>query len=80
MQIFWRQFETGILIPIGDRFLPVADRFQKWVIGINPAIQSLGQVIVTGIGIAFAISEGAISGVSDAIQWSTQFLRTTNSL
>ncbi|WP_284641185.1 phage tail tape measure protein [Paenibacillus silviterrae] len=73
MQIFWRQFETGILIPIGDRFLPVADRFQKWVIGINPAIQSLGQVIVTGIGIAFAISEGAISGVSDAIQWSTQF-------
>lgn len=53
MTIIGRQIETGILIPIGDKILPVLSSFAQWIMTNMPAIQAAGASALNEITFAF---------------------------
>lgn len=53
MTIIGRQIETGILIPIGDKILPVLSSFANWIMTNMPAIQEAGASALNELTFAF---------------------------
>lgn len=52
-QMFKRSLETGILIPIGERILPILTKFGQWMSDHRPQITAVGNAIGSGLGVAF---------------------------
>lgn len=50
LQMFGRQLETGILIPVGQKLLPYLNRFGQWVADHKPQIEAFGAAIGDKIG------------------------------
>ncbi|TQS01375.1 phage tail tape measure protein [Paenibacillus ottowii] len=50
LQMFGRQIETGILIPVGQKLLPYLNRFGQWAADHKPQIEAFGAAIGDKIG------------------------------
>lgn len=45
-----RQFETGIMIPLGQKLMPYLNQFSQWLQNSSPQILQFGGSLVDGIG------------------------------
>lgn len=68
-QMFGRQLETGILIPIGEKILPYLTELGQWFADHKPQIEAFGAALGDKIG-------GAIDGIASAVQAALPTLQT----
>ncbi|QKS59402.1 phage tail tape measure protein [Paenibacillus barcinonensis] len=64
-QMFGRQIETSILIPIGEKLLPYFNQFGQWMADHKPQIEAVGNAIGDGLGAALDWAGNAVSFVYD---------------
>ncbi|MET3943194.1 TP901 family phage tail tape measure protein [Paenibacillus sp. PvP094] len=64
-QMFGRQIETSILIPIGEKLLPYFNQFGQWMADHQPQIEAVGNAIGDGIGAALDWTGDAVKFVYD---------------
>lgn len=62
-QMFGRQIETSILIPIGEKLLPYFNRFGQWMADHQPKIEAVGNAIGDGLGAALDWTGDAVAFV-----------------
>ncbi|WP_211750235.1 phage tail tape measure protein, partial [Paenibacillus sp. Marseille-Q4541] len=49
-RMFFRQIQTGIIIPIGQKVLPYLNQFGQWMVNNKAQIQAVGNTIANGVG------------------------------
>ncbi|RPK29871.1 hypothetical protein EDO6_00495 [Paenibacillus xylanexedens] len=64
-QMFGRQIETSILIPIGEKLLPYFNQFGQWMADHKPQIEAVGNAIGDGLGAALDWAGSAVAFVYD---------------
>ncbi|OMF01230.1 hypothetical protein BK124_00705 [Paenibacillus amylolyticus] len=64
-QMFGRQIETSILIPIGEKLLPYFNQFGQWMADHKPQIEAVGNAIGDGLGAALDWTGDAVAFVYD---------------
>ncbi|OMF09556.1 hypothetical protein BK129_01490 [Paenibacillus amylolyticus] len=64
-QMFGRQIETSILIPIGEKLLPYFNEFGQWMADHKPQIEAVGNAIGDGLGAALDWAGDAVAFVYD---------------
>ncbi|CAM4186478.1 phage tail tape measure protein [Paenibacillus alkaliterrae] len=62
LQGIGRNLETGILLPLGEKILPILETFADWIIDHMPEIQDF-------IDKAFTRAGGVLSGFGDTFTW-----------
>jgi len=67
MQGIKRNLETGVLLPISDKILPILSKFSTWFIANLPTIKQNVSTAMSIIGTAIDKVKNAIQGVSDGI-------------
>lgn len=71
-----RQFEVGLLIPLGDSILPILNQFADFINANMPTIQTVMQTVMGAIGSAIKTLETPINFIIDCI--STLITAITN--
>ncbi|MEJ8306665.1 phage tail tape measure protein [Saccharibacillus sacchari] len=69
-EMFKRSLETGILIPIGERILPIMTKFGQWLADHRPQIEAFGNAVGDKLGGAF---ERAGQFISYSVPYLKQF-------
>lgn len=68
-----KQLEIGLMVPIGEKLLPLLNDFTNWINDHMPQIQEVVSVVVTGIGYL-------IDGLVFAIKWLVEQAQTEGTI
>ena len=74
MMLLGRRIETGVLKPLGDKLLPLSNRFSQWVVSSGPSIDALGQILVNLLGAGIDFVTSSLGKADQAFDTASQFI------